>query len=74
MKFVLHREGDDIKGEVMREADGKVQTARLSVARVKANRVRRFRSGRSMIRWPLVGKLGGCCRVIPKRLRIYLVE
>ena len=35
MKFVLHQEGDDIKGEVMREADGKVQTAKLSVARVK---------------------------------------
>jgi hypothetical protein len=35
MKFMLHQEGDDIKGEVMREADGRVQTAKLVVARVK---------------------------------------
>jgi hypothetical protein len=35
MKFVLHQEGDDIEGEVIREADGKAQTAKLAVASVK---------------------------------------
>jgi hypothetical protein len=36
-RFPFHAEPahDDIRGEVMREADGRVQTAKLVVARVK---------------------------------------
>ena len=35
MKFVLRREGDKMKGDVSRERDGQVQTAKLAVTRNK---------------------------------------
>jgi len=35
MKFVLKLEGDEIKGDVSRERDGQVQTAKLAVMRNK---------------------------------------
>jgi hypothetical protein len=35
MKFVLKLEGDEIKGDVSRERDGQVQTAKLAVVRNK---------------------------------------
>jgi hypothetical protein len=35
MKFVLKLEGDEIKGDVSREQDGQVQTAKLAVKRNK---------------------------------------
>ena len=35
MKFVLKLEGDEIKGNVSRERDGQVQTAKLAVMRNK---------------------------------------
>lgn len=33
MKFVLKQDGDEIKGDVSRERDGQIQTAKLAVAR-----------------------------------------
>jgi hypothetical protein len=35
MKFVLTQEADDIKGDVSRESEGQVQTAKLAVTRSK---------------------------------------
>ena len=35
MKFQLKQDGDQIKGDVSRERDGEVQTAKLSVTRSK---------------------------------------
>jgi hypothetical protein len=35
MKFVLRVEGDQIKGDVSREHDGQMQTAKLAVTRNK---------------------------------------
>jgi hypothetical protein len=35
MRFSLKQEGDEIKGEVTRERDGKTQTAKLAVKREK---------------------------------------
>jgi len=35
MKFVLNQTGDEIKGDVRREHDGQVQTAKLAVTRKK---------------------------------------
>jgi hypothetical protein len=35
MKFVLNQDGDEMKGDVSRERDGQVETARLVVTRSK---------------------------------------
>jgi hypothetical protein len=35
MKFVLKLEGDEMTGDVSRERDGQVQTAKLAVKRAK---------------------------------------